>query len=146
MKTFSSAAQRDLWSLVCGKKLGRGIGRTVYEYKPDPSLAIKIEDRASSFQNIAELEVWNAVAHTPWAKWFAPVVQISGAGTVLLMRRTSPLREKELPNRVPAFFTDLKRTNFGILDGRLVAHDYGTFPAVMLGAALNGKTRKAAWW
>ncbi len=142
---FSSGAQRDIWSLICGKKLGRGIGRKVYEYLPDPTLAIKIEDRAGSFQNVAELQIWQAVRGTEFAKWFAPVEQISASGTALLMRRTEPVRRADLPDRLPAFFTDLKQENFGMLDGRLVVHDYGSFPVVMLSKALTRRMARVDW-
>ena len=143
---FGKAAERDIWSLLLGKKLGKGAARTVYEYAPDPRYVVKVESDRGSFQNVAELKVWQAVQGTEFERWFAPVQQISGGGIFLLMRRTEPARAAEYPERLPAFFTDLKRPNFGMLDGKFVAHDYGTFPIVMLSRALTKATRKAEWW
>lgn len=142
---FSGVARQDFWSVMAGRELGKGVARRVFEFKPDPTLVIKIEDGARSFQNVAEWQVWEAVQFTRWARWFAPCYDIGSSGSVLMMKRTEPIPKGRLPKQLPDFLTDIKPENFGLLDGRLVCHDYGLAPAVMLGRALSDRMRKAHW-
>lgn len=142
---FSNVVARDLWALTTGREVGSGVARRVFAYHPDPSLVLKVEDGAGDFQNVAEWHVWQAVKDTKWAKWFAPVHSISANGALLLMKRTEPAGLSDYPARLPVFMTDIKRSNFGMLDGQLVAHDYGTVPLVMLGTGMSARTRKVEW-
>lgn len=41
------------------------------------------------------------------------------------MQRAEPVSARDLPRKVPAFFTDLKAENWGRIDGRFVCVDYG---------------------
>lgn len=46
-------------------------------------------------------------------------------GRILLQHKASPIVDRSaLPEQVPAFLSDLKPENFGMLDGRLVCLDY----------------------
>jgi len=125
MHDFGKLTQMDLNHLVLGERLGGGIGRDVYDCLLMPGYVIKIEDRRQSFQNIMELETWETVEHTEFAKWFAPVWGISPAGTALIQAKTKPLEKFPKGFQVPSFMTDLKPENFGRYKGRIVAHDYG---------------------
>lgn len=145
-RDLSETVLRDLVSLVAGDPLGGGISRKVYVFEPDPSLVIKFEDSGRSFQNVAEYQLWQDLLHTPFAKWFAPVVQISYCGSVLLMKRTEPMQRDQYPDKVPSAFMDRKRSNFGMLDGRLVCHDYGVNASTMAVNAMNNRLIKADWW
>ena len=63
--------------------------------------------------------------HTKEAKqWLAPCVSISPCGSVLIQRRTLPVTKAQLPSKVPAWLTDFKLANWGMLDGKVVCHDY----------------------
>lgn len=115
----------DFFRTMVGEKLGAGSAREVYRLAHDPTLVVKIENRAGSFQNILEHEMWQEVEHTKWARWFAPCVTISPCGTILIQKATVPLPPGAFPKQLPNFFTDLRLNNFGRLDGRVVAHDYG---------------------
>jgi hypothetical protein len=133
--------------MLCGDMLGEGATRVVFEYEPDRNLVIKFETGISTaYQNVAEHLTWQAVKETPWARWFAPVVKISPCGNVLLMHRTTPiLRRDQLPRRLPSFFADVKSENFGrLLDGPVVAHDYGHVGLLVAGLATT-RLVKAAW-
>ena len=143
---FDSIVSVDLYQLMCGKWLGGGIGRGVYVLGVDPSLVIKIETVSRSFQNVTEWEVWNDLERGDYEAmdWFAPCHYISPCGTILIQARTTPLDKSQAAKRVPAFFTDLKYQNFGMYDGRVVAHDYGYHKFVELG--LNSKMRRAQWY
>lgn len=149
---ISSFLKEELYDLLCGRKLGEGAARAVFEHALDPTLVIKFE-AGGSFQNVIEWETWQSVQHVPdIAKWFAPCIAISPNGAVLVQRRTTPAAFH--PERVPAFFTDLKCANFGILipnhldtcqrTGQFVCHDYGTH--LMLENGMTKRMRKADWW
>lgn len=143
---FEGVIPIDLFSLMCGKWLGGGISRGVYVLGTDPSLVIKIETANSSFQNAMEWEVWNVLERddTDAMNWFAPCHYISPCGTILIQARTKPLDKSQAPKKVPVFFTDIKYQNFGMYDGRVVAHDYGFHKFVSLGS--NCKLKCAQWY
>lgn len=45
---------------------------------------------------------------------------------------------------MPSFFSDLKYQNFGMLEGQVVAHDYGYSNLISMGA--TSRMRKANWY
>lgn len=110
---------------LVGDFLGRGTYRTVYAIGDDRVL--KIEDRSRSFCNIDEWTIWREVEGTKWEKWFAPCHHIDSFGTALIQKRTKPLTDRQWKSlkQVPDFMADIKRDNWGWLDGRPVCHDYG---------------------
>lgn len=116
----------DFIDLFLGNKIGVGVAREVYTCKSDPSIVIKIEYPQESFQNILEWEFWEKFSHDKEIKkWLAPCIAISQAGTILVQKRIEPVRESELPEKVPGFLTDLKKENFGKIGRQLVCVDYG---------------------
>lgn len=140
---FDGRISREFRDLMLGKFLGSGVGREVYVFRPDPTFVIKFETGNQSFQNIREWDLWNDLAEQPkLRKWLAPINSISPSGDILMQRRTTPMRKNELPKRVPAFATDLKIQNWGLLDGQPVMHDYGFIRQ----EALKGKLETAKWW
>lgn len=134
---------RDFFGLIAGDELGRGIARRVHVFEPDPSLVLKFETPTHSFQNVQEWQVWDRIKDTKHARWFAPCVKISACGTVLLQKRAQPIAARKLPKRVPAFFTDMKSTNWGLIDDRAVSIDYGTH--LLMEVGMTGRLRKADW-
>ncbi|MFC5373981.1 hypothetical protein ACFPIF_15565 [Brevundimonas faecalis] len=136
----------DLFSLFAGEQLGSGIARQVWSMEGDPASVLKFETGAGSFQNVAEWEVWQALQHhEPSAKWLAPCRRISPCGAIMIQARTEPIRRAELPDKVPAWASDLKLANWGIYDGRPVMHDYGLL-SVMVGRAATKQMKKADWF
>lgn len=115
---------RDMVQGMAGKKIGQGASRAVFEWIPDPKLVLKIEI-AATFQNVMEWEVYDYLSGTEWAKYLARPVFIGSYGSVLLMQKTQPLNDSQLPRLLPDWISDRKRENFGWLDGRVVCHDYG---------------------
>ena len=109
-----------------------------------PQCVLKLEDRAVTFHNILEWEFWNAVKHTKWKKWFAPCHHISPDGSVLMMAKTTPLHGK-LPAKLPAIFTDTKRENFGMFEGRMVCHDYAFSMTILSSRSLTDRLVKVKW-
>lgn len=112
---------------VLGKKLGEGAYRTVYELQYNPTKVCKVELRGDAFANVEEFDVWSRLKDTKWAKFLAPIHSIDQFGAVMIQERTTPLTDEQWFGfkRIPNFITDLKKDNFGMLDGRVVAHDYG---------------------
>lgn len=135
----------DTFSLVAGEKIGSGISRAVYVYRPDPTLVVKFEAARERFENATEWSLWQHVKDVKRvSRWFAPCVAISDSGAVMLQRRVMTAQPREYLDKLPAFLTDTKRSNFGILDGRLVCCDYGTH--LMLENGMTARMRKAEWW
>ena len=131
----------DFLDLFLGKNIGSGCARDVYLCRIDPSLVIKIEMGFESFQNILEWNFWTDVEHNKEiSKWLAPCEWISGAGTILIQKRVEPIRESELPKEIPAFLTDLKKDNFGILNKKFVSFDYA-----LNVTSCSVKMKKANW-
>lgn len=139
---FINTISADLLRTVCGREIGYGDGRTVYECAIRPDLVVKIETPSHSFQNQGEWKFWN-----DWRldkdvrRWLAPCESISPCGTVLLQRRTEPVPSGRFPKKLPRFLTDVKRSNFGLLNGRFVCHDYGLV-RVIISTVLS----QADWW
>lgn len=115
----------DAFELLCGEKIASGAYRDVFSFLFDKeNYVVKVERGNYGFHNIGEHNVWRTYKDAPKvAKWLAPVKLISPRGLVLIQRRTRPLQCD--PLKLPAFLTDRKRANYGVLDGRIVAHDYG---------------------
>jgi hypothetical protein len=138
------AAQREALHLLCGRLLGVGSARHVYECALNSEWVVKVETGARSFQNALEWEFWqDAQANKELARWLAPCHHISPSGVVLIQARTTDAPTKAFPKKVPKVFTDLKYQNWGYLLGdhrRLVCHDYAL--------TLNYTTglRQADWW
>lgn len=147
-KTFSkgtktvATAQKQL----CGSFLGSGAYRDVYIFKPDDRFVIKIE-RDISRGNFANVCEWrNYINNKDWVsfcKWLAPCEAITPDGRILLQWRVQ--REIDdipvkYPAKIPSLFTDTKRANFGMLNGRLVCCDYSFL------VSCDFKMKKAKWW
>jgi len=123
----NEATFKDCFNMLCGDKLGEGIHRTVYSCKLRPDLVVKVENQEMRyFANVMEDKFFSdhqSVKEV--ARWLAPIEFLSPDGRLLLMKRVRPVHESDkLPDKLPAFLTDLKRENFGWLDGRLVCVDY----------------------
>ena len=124
-RTHDALMWREAKGLFLGEKLGEGIARKVYVFRPDPKLVVKIEHGSRSFQNVLEYEAWNYL-RTKHAKWLAPCRSISPCGSMLLQWRADSLRESEKFKRLPKFLVDIKRENFGMIGDQMVCFDYGT--------------------
>ncbi|SOY56850.1 hypothetical protein [Cupriavidus taiwanensis] len=138
----NSFIHRDAFNLLCGDRIGYGMSRSVFSSRLLPDCVVKVEEDAGRFQNIVEWETWQRVQGTDVEKWFAPCRWISPNGSVLVMARTTPAIA--YPEKMPVFLCDFKRTNYGLYDGRLVCHDYGT--SLIFEHGMTKRMRKADWW
>jgi hypothetical protein len=129
----------DFLNLFAGALLGEGCSRKVFAHQRDPSLVIKVEE-GSTNHNVGEWDAWCAWGSEKPGLWLAPCVALSPRGRVLLQRRVKPVTVEELPEMVPQFLTDLKASNFGLYEGRVVCCDYGT-----LVTQLPQRLKKAHW-
>lgn len=137
-----SIINEDAIKVLCGKKLGFGVTRAVYEYNLDPeNYVIKIEPENNG-ANRKEYDFWDEVQFTEHKKWFAPCVWISPAGRMLVQRRTKPITDlKKIPEKIPAFLKDTKYLNFGWLGKQLVMHDYGYVADLKFTKAMMSKDK-----
>lgn len=133
-----------LANFLLGKHIGSGIARDAYVLKTDPKFVVKIETSKRDFQNIAEWTLWNE-APGMLQMWLAEVTHISDCGRLLIQRRAEPITEDRLPKKVPAVLADLHKDNWGWLDGRPVAIDFGRNYAVAMNANAH-RLRKVSYW
>lgn len=135
---------QDCFDLMCGRKIGEGIHRMVFECKVRPDLVVKVEsDDYRYFANVLEFKFWeDHERYAPVSRWLAPCEFLSPEGRILLQKRCDKVPESyKLPKKMPEFLTDMKRDNFGILNGKLVCVDYAmTIPSPVT------KLRNAEWW
>jgi hypothetical protein len=123
---FTDAVYREIARLIVGKQIGLGAFRRVIKYLDNDDLVIKVEEDARCFYNAKEWAVWQEVEGTPFARWFAPCVEISPWCTALVQKRTKPVPAKFMPKMIPSCLKhDVKLENWGLYDGRVVCHDYG---------------------
>lgn len=135
--------------IIVGELLGEGMTRYVYacNVKIDGhEVVIKIETGHGFFQNAVEYRMWEYLKDEKIAQWLAPCLHISTCGKVLIQRRTQPMRDEEYPVMIPNMFTDQKKGNFGLLDGRPVCHDYGMMPLPPLNVIKDARLKKADPW
>ena len=110
--------------------IGVGASRVVFPLWMDfgknenKDLVIKIAYEKDVSFNVNEYETWQAVVHTEHSKWFAPVISMSKCGKLLIQKRTEPITIP--PEKIPAYMTDVKLSNWGMLNGKPVCHDYGS--------------------
>jgi len=119
----------DALDLLCGKQLGEGVYRSVFECALRRDWVVKLETQDSdkrTFANVHEWSFWDKYCdQSAVARWLAPCEKLSPDGRILLQQRCDPLPlDYHLPHKLPAFLTDIKRANFGLLDGKLVCVDY----------------------
>ncbi|WP_338678918.1 hypothetical protein OPV09_17455 [Janthinobacterium sp. TB1-E2] len=134
----------DLINLICGRKLGEGTFRTVFECALDKTRVVK-HDSGSNFSNINEWQLSNELAATSLASWIAPVYWLSPRGLWLIQAKTTPITLDQLPEKIPAIFADTKVENWGLFEGRPVCHDYGNHRAFVLAGKAGMRMRAANW-
>jgi len=139
---FGNTINREFFYMMTDGVIGAGEFRIVYNHAHRDDLVLKFEPNAQSFQNIAEWDFWNDNKdNKKVAAWLAPCEFISPCGVILAQSKTTKPELADYPNTVPEFLTDLKRRNFGMYAGRLVAHDYGLYHV-----NTPTKRKKASWW
>ena len=136
----------DAFNFLCHEVLGQGVHRKVFTCRFREDLVVKVEDNGDhamrSFANVREFDFYNYWRdYEPVARWLAPCEYLSPDGRIMLQKRVDPIpSDFKLPDMLPSFLTDHKKTNFGIYEGRLVCVDYATVIH-----AKNIKPRKAYW-
>lgn len=134
---------KDFVNLICGKLIGEGQYRKVFEFKQDETLVIKYAHEPK--YNILEYLLWEKASFTDIGKWLAPIRWISPDCYWIIQARTQPIRPEELPKKIPAIFCDLKPENWGLLGGRPVCHDYGFSSAFDLARKEGKKLVNVNW-
>lgn len=146
IEEYGTAVRLDIIKHFLGDLVSRGTARDVFVFNDE--YVLKVENKERSFQNVNEHRVWEEVKNTKWSKWFAPIQNISPCGILVVQRKVKPLESiNDLPSHIPNFFTDLKLSNYGWLDGEFVAIDYGLtlLDHVGLNKAKLVKVNKKNW-
>lgn len=146
LRDLSATAMAELVHLLVGKRISHGVHRQVFGVHGRDDVVIKIEDAHKSFHNVREWETWLEVKDTARAGWFAPCVDISPCGVILMQQRVricGAYDIAQLPRQVPACFNDLKIENWGYLGKELKCVDYSGACNFLVNAK---KMRVAKWW
>jgi len=115
----------DFARMCLGDRIGEGQYRIVFDFPLIPETVCKFDKAQPSQANWNEYNVWNAVKGTKHEKWFAPVKNISPSGEFLLMKKARPIQDGDkFPKKIPMFFADVKRENFGFIGDQIVCIDY----------------------
>ena len=116
---------RSLINYIAGDFVGEGQHRTVFDSVQYDGCVVKIENGLPS-GNLLEWKIWEMVKDVPkLAKWFAPCIDISDCGRILVMKKVDYLDGKEWNEaKIPTWFTDRKPSNFGKIKKQIVAIDY----------------------
>lgn len=143
--SYEQATHLDAFNLLCGKLIGEGVHRNVFDCRIRDDLVVKVEKIDPMFRymaNYQEMKFWSENQYAEKVKrWLAPCVFLSPDCRILLMKKVNAIRPDErLPDQLPSFLTDIKRENFGWLDGKLVCIDYA-----MTIDNPNLRLRKASW-
>lgn len=141
---LSDDSSSDLFGMFCGKEIGRGQYRTVWQHQLDKKLVIK-HDTCVNWSNVHEWSIFCELQYGPLEKWLAPVYWLSPRGIWLIQARTTPLKDGQFPKRVPAMFSDVKPENWGMWRGHPVCHDYGNHALYRLGRKTGALMQTVAW-
>lgn len=131
-----------IMDLVIGNYIGSGHFRDVYQHSTNPDWVVKLQRNDGQHSNIIEYEIWGDVAYTDYKKWFAPIHWMSNNGKALIQEKTRPIKDvNEIPDKIPAFFTDVKLSNFGFIGEQLVCHDYDFTLNMLFSNKLNSRMK-----
>jgi hypothetical protein len=117
----------DAFNLLCGRLIGEGAYRKVFEclIRQDLVVKVEIDTGRRNFMNVLEMEFWRASMYNKSvASWLAPCEHLSPDGRILLQRRCEGIGRTFLPDKLPKFLADIKQENFGYYEGRVVCVDY----------------------
>jgi hypothetical protein len=111
---------------LIGEEIGRGRTRRVFTVKDDLQFVIK-QDISEEGANAAEYANYKMACFLGFREWLAPVVFLSQNGKYLVQFKCEKIRKEDIekmPKKVPSFFKDLKRHNWGFFGGQFVCFDY----------------------
>lgn len=135
----------DAIDLLCGKFIGEGNSRIVYDFPMIPGYVIKVNKEEGNHDNINEYDFYMAVKYQPEiAKWLAPTSWMSNNGRFLLQKKVTRINErnkKNIPDMVPSFLTDMKYENYGFIGKQFVCFDYA-FSSMIASSNCSTRLRK----
>ncbi|MGH7240036.1 MAG: hypothetical protein ACREHG_08210 [Candidatus Saccharimonadales bacterium] len=111
--------------------IANGVYRSVYSIKGSDKYVLKIEhekgrvDKPPNHMNIMEyMNYIEWFRGTCYEKWLAPCYVVTYDSRIMLQARVKPAAKKDMPAKLPSFFTDKKVANWGWYNGRIVCVDY----------------------
>lgn len=141
----SVKALNNFTKKYCGSYLGKGLYRTVYNYKVNSNYVVKIEDTSKgSFSNVVEWRIWQD--NEEWkkfSKYLSPSIAIDETGQILVQRKVEFKSIDNYPSKMPSVFSDFKIQNYGWIGNQIVCVDYaGLLSRVNFQASLRLKKVK----
>jgi hypothetical protein len=106
---------------------------------------VEVNVHKGDFANVTEWR--NYINNKEWkflADFLAPCEAINQTGEILIQQKTAPLKRGEAPKEIPSIFTDTKKSNWGMLNGKPVCHDYAFMPIYFI--VVGGKKTKRPKW
>lgn len=135
-----------MFQILCGKFIGEGQSRIVYDCAILPGYVVKIEKEADTWHNQKEYLFYQSVYYqSEVTKWLCPIKWVSENGRIMIQKKASPItskNRKNLPKRVPAFLSDIKEANYGFIGEQLVCWDYSSSLDLSSSYALGKQTKK----
>ncbi len=125
--------ERDLFyeddtrfKLKCGKKIGTGSTRIVYEHIDNNDLVIK--KNKGDRHNMCEFLCWELAKKMKLDHWLAPCVDISKSGNYLIQKRGQPIMDKDIPQNIPEWLKieDRNKKQWVKINNNIVKCDYGS--------------------
>lgn len=147
---------RSLANAFIGTEINEGWSRTVYTCPLREDYVVKVarEDNLAEgvMANAQEFKLYETLLQFvreggESRRWqldlLAEILWISSDCRVLIMKKAEPCPEHLLPKVVPRWAQDLKKSNMGIIDGKVVFVDYAEHS--VLEAGLYNKVKLAHW-
>ena len=135
----------ELFNALCGDYIGEGLHRIVYDCRLKPGYVVKIEKSRETLQNFREFFLWESIMYQPEVKkWFADCYEITTGGGVLIQKKVAKITDKNshlIPDKIPAYLTDMKEANYGFIGKQFVCCDYA-FSADIALSAIASTTKK----
>lgn len=139
LDNYKRLSTKRFKQIFCGKRIGEGVSREVFEFVLDKRYVVKI-DTTEDFDNIMEWKIWHHLKdYKALSQHLAPCIWMMPNGKVLIQRK---IRFKgKYPDKMPNLFTDLKYQNYGFIGKRIVCCDYSRSNLFK-----SGRVRKVKWW
>jgi hypothetical protein len=118
----------DLFKEICGRYLGEGSNRIVYEHNSDPLRIVKVGKMRPHISNLTEWIIWLQVSNQPKLNQvFGECFALSASGRFLIMEKLVDLSPAQRASaQTPVWATDPKPSALGATQaGVIKVRDYG---------------------
>jgi len=114
---------------MLGDYIGEGQDRIVFEANIFENCVAKVEYTRPTVYNQKEYLVWRAYQGTTIEQWFAPCVDLTFGGSILVQKKIELVTDDNrhlIPDVIPSIFEDVKFSNCGFYNGHFCFCDYSS--------------------